>query len=538
MGMYTFAAPLERAQRVAGGSCAVVCGERRRTYAELGSRCRRLAGALSGLGLSRGDRVGVIGLNSDQYLELYLTVPAAGFVLVPVNSRLAPAEMQAILEDAGVRVLFAGGTYPGAAGVERTFALPDGYEDLISTAGEVPLGEGVDEDDLAVLFYTSGTTGAAKGAMHSHRSLVSSGLHFMATWPFAQDTRWLVASPMFHTGGTIAMLATVWAGGTHVIMPSFDPDLALDLIEREGVTHTLLVPTMLAAAAGAQLARPRQVSSLRYLSHGASPVAAETLKRARRAFPQAELLHIYGTTEATPITTLLPHEERVLDTPREGSCGQPAVGVDVRVIDAAGADQPPGTVGEVVVRSPSVMAGYWQKPEETAQVLTGDWYHTGDLGYRDEESYLFLVDRAKDMIISGGENVYSTEVENALAAHPSVAEAAVFGIPDERWGEAVHAVVVCGEDVPPEELIAHCRARIARFKVPRQIEVQTEPLPKSAAGKILKRQLRDPHWAGKRKYQGANRYAKHDVRLSPHGQAHLRARPDYLRRQHGGHRRG
>lgn len=209
MGMYTFAAPLERAQRVAGDSSAVVCGERRRTYAELGSRCRRLAGALSGLGLARGDRVGVIGLNSDQYLELYLTVPAAGFVLVPVNSRLAPAEMQAILEDAGVRVLFAGGTYPGAAGVERIFALPDGYEDLISTAAEVPLGEGVDEDDLAVLFYTSGTTGAAKGAMHSHRSLVSSGLHFMATWPFAQDTRWLVASPMFHTGGTIAMLATV-----------------------------------------------------------------------------------------------------------------------------------------------------------------------------------------------------------------------------------------------------------------------------------------------------------------------------------------
>ena len=158
---------------------------------------------------------------------------------------------------------------------------------------------------------------------------------------------------------------------------------------------------------------------------------------------------------------------------------------------------PPGTVGEVLVRSPSVMAGYWRKPDETAEVLTGDWYHTGDLGYRDEESYLFLVDRAKDMIISGGENVYSTEVENALAAHPSVNEAAVFGVPDERWGEAVHAIVVCREDVAPEELIAHCRARIARFKVPRQIEVRTEPLPKSAAGKILKRQLRDPHWAGR-----------------------------------------
>jgi long-chain acyl-CoA synthetase len=495
--MYTFTAPLDRAQQIAAESCAVVSGDSRLTYAELASRCRRMAGALAGLGLAPGDRVGVIGFNSHRYLELFLGIPAAGFVLVPVNSRLAAAEKYAILADAGVRVLFTDGEHPAAGTVERVVSMPDGYEELISAADEKPLTAPIAEDDLAVLFYTSGTTGAAKGAMHTHRSLVSSGLHFMAAWPFDADTRWLIASPMFHTGGTIGVLATVWAGGTHVLMPSFDPDLALDLIEREGVTHTLLVPTMLAAAAGAQLARPRQVRSLRYLSHGASPIATETLRRAHQAFPQAELLHIYGTTEATPITTLLPHEERILDTPRAGSCGQPAVGVDLRILDAAGADTPAWTVGEVVVRSPSVMAGYWQKPAETAEVLTGGWYHTGDLGYRDEESYLFLVDRAKDMIISGGENVYSTEVENALAAHPSVTEAAVFGIPDERWGEAVHAVVVCREDVPPGELIAHCRARIARFKVPRQIEVRTDPLPKSAAGKVLKRQLRDPHWAGR-----------------------------------------
>src|ERR1035441_7738689 len=246
--MYTFAAPLDRALRIAADSCAVVCGDRREAYAEFGSRCRRLGGALRRLGLAPGDRVGGIGLNSDRYLELYLGIPAAGFVLVPVNSRLAAAEMRAILEDAGPSVLFADGAYAGAAAVERVVTMPDDYEDLISAADEAPLGEGIAEDDLAVLFYTSGTTGAAKGAMHSHRSLVSSGLHFMATWPFDRDTRWLVASPMFHTGGTIAMIATVWAGGTHVMMPSFDPDLALALIEREGVTHTLLVPTLLAAA--------------------------------------------------------------------------------------------------------------------------------------------------------------------------------------------------------------------------------------------------------------------------------------------------
>jgi long-chain acyl-CoA synthetase len=497
--MYTFAAPLNRALQIAPDSCAVVSGDCRLSYAELGRRCRRLAGALYGLGLEPGDRVGVIGLNSHRYLELYLGVPAAGFVLVPVNSRLAAAEKREIVADAGVRLLFAESTFADigdVGGVERVVIMPDGYEDLISSAAEMAVTTPIAEDDLAVLFYTSGTTGAAKGAMHTHRSLVSSGLHFMATWPFGTDTRWLVASPMFHTGGTIAVLATVWSGGTHVMMPSFNPDLALDLIEREGVTHTLLVPTMLAAAADAQLARPRNVSTLRYLSHGASPIATETLKRTRRAFPDAELLHVYGTTEATPIITLLPHEERMFDTPRAGSCGQPAVGVEIRVVDPSGAAQPPMAVGEMLVRSPSVMAGYWHKPTETAEVMAGGgWYRTGDMGYRDEESYIYLVDRAKDMIVSGGENIYSTEVENALAAHPTVAEVAVFGVPDERWGEAVYAVVICRTDVTADELITHCRARIANFKVPKRIELRTEPLPKSAAGKILKRTLRDPHWA-------------------------------------------
>jgi len=495
--MYTFAQPLGRALSTEAGSVAVVCQATRRTYAELGSRCRRLAGAMRKLGLAPHDRVGVIALNSDRYLELYLGLPAAGFVLVPVNSRLAPAEMRAILADAGVSVVFADADYPGAAAVGQVLTMPDDYENLIASADEISLGDGVAEDDLAALFYTSGTTGAAKGAMHTHRSLVCSAMHFMATWPFDRQTRWLVASPMFHTGGILATLATVWAGGTHVIMPRFDPDLTVDLIEREAVTHTLLVPTMLAAAASAELARPRNVNSLRYLSHGASPISAETLRRTRQAFPGAELLHVYGTTETTPITTLLPHEERILDTPLVRSCGQPAVGVEIRVIDTSRADVPRGTVGEIAVRSPSVMAGYWHNPQATAEVmLRGDWYLTGDLGYTDEASYLYLVDRAKDMIVSGGENIYSIEVEGALAAHPAVEEAAVFGVPDPRWGEAVYAVVYSPRDVTADELAAHCRDRIAGFKVPRCIELRTEPLPKSAAGKILKRDLREPHWAG------------------------------------------
>jgi long-chain acyl-CoA synthetase len=495
--MYTFAQPLNRAFSTTAGSCAVVCQDTRRSYAELGSRCRRLAGAMRKLGLAPQDRVAIIGLNSDRYLELYLGLPAAGYVFVPVNSRLAAAEMRAILDDAEVSLVFADAAYPGADGISRMLRLPDDYEDLLAAADEAPLGEGVTENDLAALFYTAGTTGVAKGAMHTHRSLVSSGLHFMATWPFDRQTRWLVASPMFHTGGILATLATVWAGGTHVIMPRFDPELAVDLIEREAVTHTLLVPTMLGAAAEAQIARPRDVGSLRYLSHGASPISAETLRRSRQAFPGAELLHIYGTTETTPITTLLPHEERVLDTPLARSCGQPAMGVEIRVVDPAMRDLPPGAVGEIAVRGPSVMAGYWRKPEATAEVMHDGWYLTGDLGYRDEGSYIYLVDRAKDMIVSGGENIYSTEVEEALNTHSLVREVAVFGVPDQRWGESVYAVVFIQGDVTPDELAAHCRARIAGFKVPRCIEVCTEPLPKSAAGKILKRQLREPHWAGR-----------------------------------------
>ena len=494
--MYTFGQPLTRALTTAPGACAVVCQDNRRTFAELGSRCRRLAGAMRKLGLAPGDRVGVIALNSDRYLELYLGLPAAGYVLVPVNSRLAPAEMRAILEDAAVSVVFADAAYPGAVGVSQVLTIPDDYEDLLAAADELPFNDAVTENDLAALFYTSGTTGAAKGAMHTHRSLVSSALHFMATWPFDRQTRWLVASPMFHTGGILATLATVWAGGTHVIMPRFDPGLAVDLIEREAVTHTLLVPTMLAMAAGAQLARPRDVGSLRYLSHGASPISAETLRRTRQAFPGAELLHVYGTTETTPITTLLPHEERVLGTPLVRSCGRPAVGVETRVVNEAMADLPPHAVGQIAVRSSSLMAGYWRKPEATAEVMRGGWYLTGDLGYRDEESDIYLVDRAKDMIVSGGENIYSTEVEDALGSHPAVEEAAVFGVPDPRWGESVYAVVFSRKQVTADDLIAHCRGRIAGFKVPRCIELRTEPLPKSAAGKILKRELRDPYWAG------------------------------------------
>jgi long-chain acyl-CoA synthetase len=293
------------------------------------------------------------------------------------------------------------------------------------------------------------------------------------------------------------VLATVWAGGRHVILPAFDPGAVLDAIEREGVTATLVVPTMMAALAEEQRLRPRDVSSLRYLSHGSSPVATEVLRRTREAFPNAQLLHIYGATETSPILTLLPGEEHLIDTPRARSCGQAAIGVELEVVDALRAPVATGDVGEVRVRGHNVTSGYWNKPRETENALGDGWYLTGDLGYVDEAGYLFLVDRAKDMIVTGGENVYSTEVEEALYRHPAVREAAVFGVPDERWGEAVHAVVVPAADVSEEDLVAHCHELIANYKVPKRIDLRAEPLPKSGAGKILKRELREPFWRGR-----------------------------------------
>lgn len=497
--MNTMASALNRALLVAPEREAVVCEDRRYSYAELGERCRRLAGALDAMGLQRGDRVAVVGLNSERYLELYLTIPSAGYVLVPLNRRLAEPEMRYQLEDSGTRVLFCDRDLAGLGdAVERTVTMPDDYEALLAGAHAATLHRSLDEDDLAGLLYTGGTTGMAKGVMLSHRNLVANAFHFMACWPFEPETRWMIASPMFHLGGTIGVLSTVWNAGCIAIMPNYTPADCLEFFAREHITGTLLVPTMLAPAADLQLTEPRDVSALRHLSHGSSPIAPETLKRVRSAFPDAELLHIYGATETAPIVTLLPHEERLLDGPEARSCGQPAVGVEVRIVNRAGDAVHSGEVGEVVIRGPNVMHGYWNDVGETNAALRDGWFWSGDLGHLDDHGYLYLVDRAKDMIVTGGENVYCTEVENALYEHPDVLEAAVFGIPDTKWGEAVHAVVVPRgvNGVTPEGLIAHCRARIAGYKVPKRIEMRSDPLPKSGAGKILKRELRERYWAG------------------------------------------
>jgi long-chain acyl-CoA synthetase len=493
--MTSIISPLRRAAQVGADRSAITCGRERFTYRETWDRCQRLLAGLRKRGLGHGDRVAVIGPNCHRYLELYLAVPGAGMVLVPLNARHTDAELAYALDDSGAKIVFTARDLSGlTTGIDR-IDLADGYEALLAGAEPVDIPDQDFDSTLAGLFYTGGTTGASKGVMLTHRNLIANTFHFGMCWPFTPDTTWLIAAPLFHAAGSIAVLATVWNSGHHVVLPSFDAGAALDLIERHAVTSTLVVPTMLAAMTEEQFRRPRDVSTLGYIAHGGSPCAVETLRRAHQAFPNAQLLHVYGATETSPIATLLAREERLLDTDRARSCGQAAVGVDVTVIDDFGRPVPAGVVGQVVVRGHNVMAGYWNKPVETAAALVDGGYRTGDLGYQDEDGYLFLVDRAKDMIVTGGENVYSTEVEDALYLHPAVLEAAVYSIPDSRWGEAVHATVVPRWPVGEDELIHHCRKLIAGYKLPRSIEIRSEPLPKSGAGKILKRELRAHFWS-------------------------------------------
>ena len=498
--MNTFADPLRHACVLAAGKVAVIDGAQRFTYDQLADRCARLVAVLRALGLGKGDRVAILAANGHAYIETYVGVPAGGMVIVPLNTRHAEPELEYALRDAGARVLIADRPVGALAGiVEHVVMLGEQYESLLAASRPAELGAGVTEDDLAGLFYTGGTTGASKGVMLTHRNLVANTYHWLALVPQHADDVFMVMAPLFHAAGSNGVLGSIWTTGTQVTLPAFDPGAALDMIERHRVTETLGVPTMLAALANEQIERPRDTRSLRLVGHGGSPIATEILRRCCTAFPTSDFVEVYGANELSPLATILLGERALLDDPRVRSCGRPVIGGQVRVVDLDGRTVRPGEIGEVVVRGPQVMRGYWNKPEQTAKALRNGEYWSGDLGYMDDEGYLFLVDRAKDMIITGGENVYSTEVEDVLYRHPAVLEVAVFGVPDEKWGEAVHAVVVPRpghEDVDPAALVEFCRERIAHYKTPRGIDIRREPLPKSGPGKVLKRELRAPFWKG------------------------------------------
>ena len=496
---------------------AVRFKDRQRTFREFADRVARLAGALQTLGMQPGDRVAMLALNSDRYLEYQMAVLWGGGVLNPCNTRWSAAEILFALEDSGSTILLVDDAFKELVpqfrrestslrevvhcGEGPVPADMHGYEQLLQQAAPAPdaLRRG---DDLAGIFYTGGTTGFPKGVMLSHANMCSSALSVYSDEVVHDNGTYLHVAPMFHLAD-MGFSQAQWLGSSsHSILPSFDPDSLLDTIARDRITSVLLVPTMIQMLVDHPAMRtPRDLSSLKTIIYGASPISEALLERVMAVLPGVAFVQGYGMTELSPIATLNTAYYHSVEGRKLGklsSAGRAARCMEVRIVDAEDREVPHGTVGEVVVRGPNVMLGYWNQPELTAQAVRDGWMHTGDGAWMDDDGFIFIADRMKDMIVSGGENVYSGEVENAVARHPAVAACAVIGIPDDRWGETVHAVVVtkAGAAVTTDELIAHCRTLIAGYKCPRSVAF-VEQLPLSGAGKVLKATLREPFWRGR-----------------------------------------
>jgi acyl-CoA synthetase (AMP-forming)/AMP-acid ligase II len=489
---------------------ATIYRDRTRTMAESVDRIAGLAGALAGLGVQRGDRVGILALNSDRYQEYFHAVPWMGAAINPVNIRWSAAEIAYSLVESDTRVLFVDDAFaPMIPALREQFPglstvihcgdgdLPAGavsYETLV--ADNAPVDDTrTGGDDLLGVFYTGGTTGHPKGVMLSHNNVMVSAIGCLASGHFVlPGGRLLHTAPLFHLAGIAAWVAGCQVGSTHVIVPMFNPAEVMKAIADHRVTDALLVPTMVQMLVDDPAITDTDMSSLVHLLYGASPISEAVLERARKVFPAAGFTQGYGMTELSPGATLLTPADH--DNPAlHRSAGRAAPHVEVRIVDPNDKEVARGEVGEIVVRGDNVMLGYWNRPEDTAAAVRDGWMHTGDGGRMDENGYVFIVDRIKDMIITGGENVYSAEVENALAGHPAVAACAVIGVPDPDWGERVHAVVVLlpGQQATAEDIRAHCKTLIAGYKAPRSVDF-VDALPMSGAGKILKRDLRERYW--------------------------------------------
>ncbi|MEU5878822.1 long-chain fatty acid--CoA ligase [Spirillospora sp. NPDC047279] len=474
---------------------AVMFEGRRWTYRELHDRVVRLAHALRARGVGRGDRVAYLGTNHPSYLETLFAAGSLGAVFVPLNFRLTAPELAYNLADSGAGVLIhtpelaeVASAAADQAGVGVRVGVGAGYEELLAAAPAEPFDEPVSPDDPCMIMYTSGTTGRPKGAVLSHANVTWNSLNVLVDIDLGADEVTLVVAPLFHTAGlNMTCLPTLLKGGTVVLLGAFDPDRVLELIETERVTYMFGVPTMYDAIA----ARPRwaatDLSSLRTLNCGGAPVPMRTIETyLARGFSFSQG---YGMTEAAPGVLYLAREEAVS---KAGSAGVPHFFTDVRVVRADGADAAPGENGEVLVQGPHVMGGYWGPPERSADAFTADgWLRTGDVARLDEDGYAYIVDRVKDMFVSGGENVYPAEVENALLDHPDVAECAVIGTPDEKWGEVGLAIIVPkpGADAKPDEILADLEGRLAKYKIPKSA-VLAGTLPRTPSGKIVKPALR------------------------------------------------
>lgn len=509
---------LHRAVARQPDSAATICGGRRHTFLQFQDRVSRLASALLDLGVKDGDRVGILSHNSDRYVEYFMAVPWAGAAVNPVNTRWSAVEIAYSLDDCDTKVLLIDDPFlpvlPDILSHSSSLRTlihvgdgptPDGmlsYEAILSEAVPVPDAQR-GGTALAGVFYTGGTTGFPKGVMLSHDALCQNSLFAVAEGMARAGAVGLHAAPLFHIAA-ITVLGFLWTvGGTHVTLPTFTPLGVLEVVERERINTTVLVPTMIQMMVDHPDAASFDLSSLETMVYGASPINEALVERAVALLPRTNFIQIYGMTEMAPIMTILPgvfHTQEGRELGKVRSAGQPGIGIDVCIVDPEGQELPRGEVGEIIVLSPGVMLGYWNKPEETAKALArpgrAGWMHTGDAGFMDAEGFVFLVDRVKDMIVSGGENVYSVEVEQAVAKHPAVAACAVIGVPDADWGERVHAVVVLkpGAEVSQDDIRTHCKTLIGGYKCPRSVTF-TAALPVSGAGKVLKTKLREPYWA-------------------------------------------
>ncbi len=477
-------------------------GVRELTYRVLDERSNRLAQALLAHGVGAGARVAYLDRSAPEVVELLFAASKVGAVLVPLNWRLAPPELAAVLTDARAPLLIAGPTYRDLAEglLERLSPAPelivvgDDYERRLAACEPRDPGGRGDPGDVIVQMYTSGTTGVPKGVLTTHGNLAVTA-QTSRRWAFDERSVSLTPLPMFHIGGIGWAYCGLWHGATTVLVSEFDPASVLDILSRQRVTNAVLVPTMLQLLTAMPGAAERDYSALRAIAYGAAPITTAVLKASLRTFGCA-LLGLYGLTETTGGVVALEPEDHDPGGPREHllrSAGRPYPWIELRIVDPASGERlGPHAVGEVWLRGPNVTPGYFNRPVESAAALTPDgWLRTGDGGYVDEDGYLFLADRIKDMIVSGGENVYPVEVEEALAQHADVADVAVIGVPDPRWGEAVKALVVPrpGARPAPHELITFARERLAGYKLPRSVDLVDE-LPRTPSGKVLKRELR------------------------------------------------
>jgi fatty-acyl-CoA synthase len=486
------------------------------TYALLVERVNRAANALREMGIRKGERVAVLSQNCNQYIEIYFANGKAGSVTVPLNYRLTPTELEFIINNSDAVALIVSEDFLQPI-AQIKHLLPNirkwiviggshqgylSYEDLIAGSSPAEPPEVVNENDLIWQMYTSGTTGRPKGAMITHRNLITNIVQTAMNFRAEPEDRSLIVAPIYHAAAMIVSTTTLAQGGTLLIKKDFIPPEVIKAFDQEGVTHALLVPAMILFLLNMPGIEKVNFGSLKYVIYGASAIPLEVLRKAMQIF-KCNFLQGFGQTESTAVLTQLMPEDHVLDGKPEKvrrleSCGRELFGTEVRIVDENGNDCPPGVVGEIIARGDQIMQGYWKLPEATAETLKGGWLHTGDMGTFDEEGYVYIKDRMKDMIVSGGENVYPREIEEVLFTHPAVADAACIGVPSDQWGEEIKAIVVLKPDAKAsaDDIIEFCRGKLAGFKRPRSVDF-AQALPKNPSGKVLKRELREPFWKDK-----------------------------------------